>query len=66
MKETSGNYPGIRVNGNKEIEYYIHKAHVIRAVYINEMLQRIGTRIASLFKDNKRTPAGQAGKPLHT
>lgn len=63
MKQSSGNYPEIKVYGNQEIEYYMHKARVMRAEYIAGVLNRFGKRILSFFKGGKQT-AAQTGKPV--
>ena len=63
MKQSSGNNPEIRIHGSQEIEYYMHKARVMRAEYIAGVLNRFGKRILSLFKSGKQT-AAQAGKPV--
>lgn len=64
MIETSGNHPEISFYDNQEIEYYIHKARVMRALYIAAMFRRIGIRIMNLFKHTRHTPSHRAGKPV--
>jgi hypothetical protein len=63
MKQSSGNYPEFGIHDNQEIEYYMHKARVMRAEYIAGALKRFGRGMLSLFKSGKRT-AAQAGKPV--